>query len=643
MAATACRGAVLAVLALGASLSFAKNWLHYGGDAGGQRHSEAAQITPANVGELEIAWSYRTGDLDRRGGAMGDSAFEATPVVAAGQLIFCSPFNEVIALDPGTGVERWRFDPRIPTDYRPANQFTCRGISVWTDPAAATETVCATRVFTGTTDGRLLALDASTGHPCTDFGAAGTVRIEPGMKLLGPGEFQMTSPPVVAGATLIVGSSIGDNVRADAPKGTVRAFDARSGAPRWTFDPVARGARDYPADWPPGAAARTGHANVWAPMSVDEKRNLVFLPTSSPSPDFYGGLRAGDNRYADSVVALRADTGEVAWHFQVVHHDVWDYDLPAQPSLVTLDHEDKPVDAVVQVTKQGLVFVFDRATGRPVFGVEERLVPQGGVEGEALSATQPFPLAPPPLGPLSLSPDDAWGLTPWDEGACRRMIEGVRAEGMYTPPSEGGTLEFPFTGGGSNWGGAAFDPQAQLLYVNTSRVAHRITLFPATRYAEERASNPEVEISPQLGTPWAMRREVMLSPFGIPCNPPPWGVLTAIDLRTGNIRWESVLGTTRDLAPVPIAIASGTPNFGGPIVTAGGLVFIGAAMDDYLRAFDAGSGEELWRGRLPAGGQATPMTYLWQGRQYVVIAAGGHSTLGTRAGDSVIAFALSVE
>jgi quinoprotein glucose dehydrogenase len=632
-------GALALLVSLPPAPVQADAWPHYGGDAGGMRFSAATQITPANADRLELAWRYRTGDLDTRPDAVAMSAFEVTPILVGEQLLLCSPFNEVIALDPATGRERWRFDPGVATDYRPANQFVCRGVSAWSD-ATASGALCVTRIFMGTVDGRLFALDAGTGTPCPGFGNGGSVRIDPGKALLRPGEFQITSPPVVARDTVIVGSSIGDNMRVDAPKGTVHAFDARTGTLRWTFDPVGRGAADFPGDWPRGAAATTGHANVWAPMSVDTARGLVFLPTSSPSPDFFGGLRAGDNRYANSVVALHADTGRVAWHFQTVHHDVWDYDLPAQPSLVTLRRADRAIDALVQVTKQGLVFVFDRTTGAPVFGIEERPVPQRGVAGERLAATQPFPLAPPPLVPQSLAPEQAWGLTPWDRDACRRAIESARSEGLYTPPSEQGTLLVPFTGGGANWGGAAFDPATQTLYVNTSRAAHRLTLLPAAAFDAARAAAPDAEISPQRGAPWAMRRDLLLSPLGLPCNPPPWGMLTAVDLNSGTIRWESVLGTVRDLAPLPIPLAWGTPNFGGPIVTAGGVVFIGAAMDDYLRAFDAESGAELWKGRLPAGGQATPMTYVWRGRQYVVIAAGGHSRAGTRLGDSVVAFAL---
>ncbi|MFU8818028.1 MAG: PQQ-binding-like beta-propeller repeat protein, partial [Pseudomonadales bacterium] len=409
-----CHNILVAAVALllGAAGARADGWPLYGGDAGGQRHSQAEQITPANVSTLRQAWHYRTGDLNARPNAMKNSAFQATPVLLGDSLLLCSPFNEVIALDPGSGAKRWRFDAGIATDYRPANQFVCRGVTAWIDPTAPSNTACATRVFMGTVDARVIALDAATGKPCADFGQAGTVTIDPGMELVGPGEFQITSPPVVVRGRVIVGSAIGDNVRVDAPKGTVRAFDARTGAPAWDFDPVARGAADFPDDWPAEAAARIGHANVWAPMSADEARGLVFLPTSSPSPDFFGGLRQGDNRYANSLVALRAATGEVAWHFQLVHHDVWDYDLPAQPSLITLERDGRAVDAVVQVTKQGFVFVFDRETGTPLFDIEERPVPQGGAAGEHLSATQPHPLAPPPLVPQSLSAAEAWGLTP---------------------------------------------------------------------------------------------------------------------------------------------------------------------------------------------------------------------------------------
>ncbi|MEQ9520066.1 MAG: pyrroloquinoline quinone-dependent dehydrogenase [Parvibaculum sp.] len=618
----------------------AAEWRHYGGDAGGNRFVASDQITPANVDDLEIAWSFSTGDMERRPEAVKISAFEGTPILVEDSLIVCTPFNEIVSLNPGTGVEKWRYDARIATDYRPGNQFACRGVTYWLDEGAGPRDLCRARIFMGTADSRLVAVDMPTGAPCLMFGRDGEVEIDPGMPLLSRSEFQITSPPVVVGDTVIIGSAIGDNQRADAPKGTVRAFDARTGEPRWTFDPVARGAAEQPGSWLNGSHQRTGHANVWAPMSVDEARGWVFLPTSSPSPDFFGGERPGDNRYANSVVALDGATGEVRWHFQTVHHDIWDYDLPAQPSLVTLTRPEGPVDAVVQVTKTGFVFVLNRETGEPIFGVEERHVPQDGPEGEWISPTQPYPVLPPPLVPQTITAEEGWGITPYDEGWCEDAIASYKSQGLFTPPSPDGTLLVPFTGGGANWGGLAFNAETQLMYINTNRAIHVVTLIPAEDFANTKAANPDQEISAQAGTRWAMRRDLLRSPFGLPCNPPPYGMLHAIDLSDGSIRWESVLGTVEDIAPLPIPWELGTPSFGGPLVTRSGVVFIGAAMDNYLRAFDAATGEELWKGRLPAGGQATPMSYEWEGRQYLVIAAGGHSFSRTTPGDEIVAFAL---
>jgi quinoprotein glucose dehydrogenase len=378
-------------------------------------------------------------------------------------------------------------------------------------------------------------------------------------------------------------------------------------------------------------------------MSVDETRGLVFLPVSSTSPDFWGGLRKGDGHYANSVTALDIATGKVVWSFQTTHHDLWDYDLPAQPTLGMVTYKGTTVPAIIQPTKQGLIFTLRGDSGVPLIPVVERKVPQGGAFGEAVWPTQPFPIAPAPLTPTSIKPDDAYGLTFWDRGACRKAIAGARAGSIYTPPSTQGTIIYPFTGGGSNWGGLAFDAVHDIAFVNTSSAMHLVTLIPRKQYGDVREKFTGKEVSPNLGAPFGMMRETVLSPIGMPCNPPPWGQLHAIDMHTGKILWSVPLGTTEDMAPFSEYLLgkTGTPNFGGPIVTASNLVFIGAAMDDYLRAFDAKTGKELWRGRLPAGGQATPMTYVWKGRQYVVIAAGGHSKSGTRRGDSVVAFALA--
>jgi quinoprotein glucose dehydrogenase len=366
------------------------------------------------------------------------------------------------------------------------------------------------------------------------------------------------------------------------------------------------------------------------------------VPTSSPSPDFYGATRKGVNLYANSVVALRASAGRMVWHFQMVHHDLWDYDVPAQPTLITIRREGRAVPAVAQATKMGHLFILHRETGAPLFPVEERPVPASTVPGEQAWPTQPFPTAPPPLVPQRLTAADAWDLTPWDRGRCRDRMRALRAEGIFTPPSLEGTIIFPGNAGGTNWGSVAFDAGRGLVLVNTSRLAHVVTLIPRDRYNTVRAARPTAEYGRQAGTPFAMSREALLSPLGIPCNPPPWGMLPAVEADTGRVRWEVPLGTTRDMTPLPLAIRWGTPNMGGLITTGSGLVFIGAAMDNHLRGFDVETGQELWQGRLPAGGQATPMTYRLRddGSQFVVIAAGGHNRLGTKLGDAVVAFAL---
>jgi quinoprotein glucose dehydrogenase len=615
---------VAALLAAGPALS----WEHWGGDRGGMRFSPLAQITPANVGNLVRAWEFHTGDLQVRAPEiMKRTKFEATPLFVEDSLIFCSPFNEVIALDPGTGAQKWRYDPKIDTNQRPANRYTCRGVAYWVDDQAAQGAVCRARIFMGTNDARIIALDARTGLPCADFGNNGEVRPEIGMTLEWPGEFQITSAPVVSRGVVVVGSSISDNRRVEAPLGTVRALDARTGVARWSFDPLIHDGID------------AGTANVWAPMSVDEERGLVFLPTSSPSPDFWGGKRPGNNEHADSVVALRSETGELVWSFQTVHHDVWDYDLPAQPTLARIDTGDGQRDVVIQPTKQGFVFVLDRDTGKPVWPVEERAVPQAGAEGDLLSPTQPFPTHVPPLMPQQFSSAEIFKLPLVGSPSCDARLSPLRNEGLFTPPSTQGTVIYPMTGGGVNWGGAAFDPVNQILYANTSHALHIVQLIPRAQ-TEGFKAPPGHDFGPQRGAPFAMTRAVAMSSLGLLCNKPPWGEMVAVDLKAGKILWHSTVGTSEDLAPLGLAFNWGTPLVNGVAITAGGLVFTGA-MDAYLRAFDAKTGEELWQGRLPVPGVANPMTYLWKDEQYVVIGAGGHSEAGTSIGDSVVAFRLA--
>ncbi|HYY59054.1 MAG TPA: pyrroloquinoline quinone-dependent dehydrogenase [Pyrinomonadaceae bacterium] len=529
-----------------------------------------------------------------------------------------------------------------------AGQYVSRGVSTWLDPKASAGQTCRRRIFLGTLDARLIAVDAATGKPCSDFGNGGEVDLSKGVGNVQPSEYQVTSPPAIINDLVVVGSAIGDNQRVKETSGAVRAFDARSGALRWVWDPVPRNSSDPgAASWKAGSASYNGAANVWAVISADPSRDLIFLPTSSPSPDYYGGERQGDNNYANSVVALRGSTGRVVWHFQVVHHDLWDYDIPAQPALITVRRNGKEVPAVAVATKMGHLFLLNREDGKPVFPVEERSVPQSAVEGESPSPTQPFPTLPRSLVPQKLTAQDAWGLNPAERDRCRAILSGLRAEGVFTPPSLQGSLMFPGDVGGMNWSGVSFDAKRGLLIANTNRLARAVTLIPRASLDRDKlralqAANPNSEYASQRGTPYLMRREWLLSASGAPCNPPPWGTLAAIDTSTGAVRWEVPLGTMPELAQVAGASEWGSINLGGSIVTAGGLVLIAAARDNYLRAFDVETGKEIWKGSLPAGGQATPMTYQLRknGKQFIVIAAGGHGGLGTTLGDYVVAFTL---
>lgn len=618
-------------------------WGSYGGDPGGNRHSPLTQINRRNVGQLEIAWTYRTGELGAGFARADKLAFEATPVLVRDSLYLSTPTNIVIALDPASGQQRWRYDPRIDRARR-YSEATSRGVSSWIDEAADPTAPCAHRIIMGTLDARLIALDGRTGRPCRDFGNGGKINLNEGVREGSTGNYLVTSPPAIYRNIVIVGSAIGDNGGVEMQRGIVRAFDARSGKQRWAWDPIPT-SNDEAArrGWQPKSAQRTGAANAWSVLSVDAGRGLVFVPTGSASPDFFGGERTGDNLYANSLVALHAETGAVAWHRQLVHHDVWDYDVPAQPMLIDIDRDNKSIPAVVQATKTGMLFVFDRETGEPVFEVVERPVPQSDVAGEVTSPTQPFPATPPLASHAAVTPQDAWGLTFYDRGKCRDLISRYRSEGIFTPPSLQGTIQSPGFAGGVNWGSTAFDSERQLVIAAVNHVPMVVTLVPRDQFDTARRSDawPDSEFAAQTGTPYGMRRELLASPFGLPCTAPPWGTLAAVDLRRNAIRWQVMLGSTRDMTPWFIPSPTlGMPNMGGPIVTDGGLAFIGAAMDNYLRAFDVDTGRELWKGRLPAGGQATPMSYQVNGRQFVVIAAGGHGGLDTRQGDYVVAFAL---
>ena len=626
--------------ALALLLVQATQWPAYGGDAGGHRFAAVDQITPANVGELRLAWVYRTGDLMEHSGR-----FEATPLLVDGTLYVSTPLGRVSALDPTTGRERWTYDPMVNLhgDY---GDFANRGVATWLDSRGSAGNVapCRRRIFLGTVDARLIALDAATGTPCQDFGVHGTVDLTHDL-LNAPehvGEFEVTSPPVVVGDLVIVGSSVGDNNRSDAPNGVVRAYDARSGAQRWSWDPIPRRPGDSGYDtWRGSYAHQTGAANAWSVMSVDTARDLVFVPVGSAAPDFYGGERLGQNLYANSVVALHAATGQVAWYFQVVHHDLWDYDVPAQPVAFTLRRGGRSLPALAVATKMGHLFILDRTTGKPIVPVEERAVPTSEVPGETAAPTQPFPPPAYRFVPESLSAGDAFGVTPEARERCRAWMSSLRSDGIFTPSSLRGSIHFPGHIGGFNWSGVSIDELDGVLVAPVNRLAMVVTLIPRDSIPAMRRAHPGVEINGQRGTPYGMMRQTLLGKDGMPCSPPPWGELVAFDLARGAVRWRVPLGYLRGMADVAGGRALGSVSLGGVLVTSGHLVFAAGSMDEHLRAFDLVTGRELWSAPLPAGGHALPMTYLSGGRQYVVITAGGHDRLGPdRLGDFLMAYAI---
>jgi len=620
----------------------ATEWPVYGGTDSLQ-FSPLDQINRDNVDELVVAWTYRSGDLATRDDPSGPTSFQASPILVDGILYFPTPLSRVIALDPATGVEHWSFDPEIDRSQR-YGVLASRGVAHWEDPEVQAESPCAKRILFASIDAHLWALDASTGQPCSDFGDAGGVDLNPGAgEQRSRNEYGVTSPPLIAGDLVAVGAFVLDNVRSDVPSGVVRAFDVRSGALRWAFD-LAPPGFDYATRPTSGAGYALGTPNVWAPMVADAERGLIFVPTGNPAPDYYRGGHPDMDHYGSSVVALRGSTGEVVWSFQTVHHDLWDYDVPAQPTLIDLDVNGESVPALVQGTKMGFLFVLNRETGEPVFGVEERPVPQAGA-AEPLSPTQPFPLKPPPLVPTDFEP---WGFTGWDRGKCEEALAGMRFEGIYTPPGLDWSITYPAPTGGINWGGVAIDPDTRRLYTNTGDIPMKVRLLAREEYdAQKEAGFDSVDSAPQLGTPFGMQRGPWIEVVA-PCNPPPWGRISAVDLEQGEIVWEQPLGRLRDFTPIPLDIGVGLPSLGGPLVTRGGLIFIGGAPGHLLRGFDVDSGEEIWRGALPAGANATPITYEVRGedgstRQYVVVAAGGHwafHEMGDELSDTLVAFAL---
>jgi quinoprotein glucose dehydrogenase len=601
-----------------------EGWPTYSNAPTGTRYSPLAQIDRGNVTQLKVAWTYRTHALDQQSPLNRNAAFEATPILVDGKLFLSTPFDHVIALNPESGEKLWEFDPQLELPYG-ASEVTSRGVSAWREPKAKLGQPCALRIFVGTLDARLIALDGTTGKRCVDFGENGEIDLTATVRLRDPGNYQVTSAPAIVKDMVITGSSIGDNRAVTLERGIVRAFDVRTGKLRWAWDPI--------APWAYQTTPRTGAGNAWSTISVDAEHDLVFIPTGSASPDYFGGIRKGDNKWANSVVAIRASTGDFVWGFQVVHHDLWDYDVASQPALFAWKDG---TPAVAISTKMGRVFVLNRLTGAPLIPVEERPVPQSDIPEEQAYPTQPYSIS---VVPEKLSAEDAWGITPADKQWCADKINSVRNEGMFTPPSVKGIIVFPSNVGGVNWGSTAYDPSRHLLIMDTNHLPIFVKLIPRSEFDSARKNATDEdrlhgEFARQEGAPYAMFRTPLLSKTGTPCNAPPWGTVAAVDLFTGKKIWDVPLGSY-----LP-GMTTGSVNLGGPMVTAGGLVFTAAAMDGFLRAFDIDSGNEVWKVELPAGGQATPMTYSVKGKQYVVISAGGHGKLGTKQGDYVMAFSL---
>lgn len=628
-----------------------RDWPAYGGTIHATRYSPLAQITRDNVATLQRAWVYRTGDMPSAE-SEGKYAAETTPLKIGDSLFLCSAKSILIALDAGTGRERWRYDPVVSDEAIPYSA-SCRGVAYYATPGAAEDAACAARIVSGTLDGRLIAVDAATGEPCAAFGQGGTVNLLEGIGHTVPGWFAVTSPPTIVRGVVVIGHQVKDGERRSAPSGVVRGYDAVTGDLRWAFDLGRPGEKGPP---PAGETYTRGTPNMWTIASGDEELGLVYLPMGNSSVDYYGGLRSEEeNRYATSLVALDVTTGDVAWHFQTVRYDVWDYDLGSQGTLVDFPTDAGPVPALILPSKQGDIYILDRRTGKPLTPVEDRPAPTGGVEPDRLSPTQPFSTYH-TLAKRDLTERDMWGMSPLDQLWCRIQFRQARYDGIYTPPTaDRHWIQYPGYNGGSDWGGIAVDPERGVIVANYSDMPNHNRLIPRAE-ADARGVRPidadgpsdgaPKDLSPQADTPYAISVNAgWRVPFtGLLCKQPPYGGIRAIDLATGRTVWDRPFGTARKNGPFGIAshlpFDIGTPNNGGPVVTASGLVFIAAATDDLIRAIDLETGDVVWEDALPAGGQATPMTYEVGGRQYLAIMTGGHHFMETPIGDHVVAYAL---
>ncbi len=613
-------------------------WHQYGRTPFGQRFSPLDQITVQNVSGLQVAWQYRTGDV-RLPEDVGETTYQVTPLKVGNSLYLCTPHNWAIALDATTGREKWKFDPNAGLNPDRQHQ-TCRGVTYWADPASGPETACAARVYLPTSDARLIALDAETGEVCTDFADRGALHLGAGMRYDPAGYYYSTSPPVIVAGKIIIGGAVNDNYSTQSQSGVIRAFDVRTGQLIWNWD---SGNPDETAPIAPGEYYTTNSPNSWSVFSYDEDLGLVYIPLGNQVPDQLGmGRSENVERFSSSIVALDIETGQVRWVRQTVHHDLWDMDVPAQPVLIDLSRPDgATVPALVGPTKQGDIYVLDRRTGEPVIPVREVPAPGGAIPEDFTAPTQPVSGL--SFEPPALQESDMWGITLFDQLACRIAFHRHRYEGRYTPPSLEGTIVYPGNFGTFNWGSVAVDPERQVMFGMPTYLAFTARLVPRDeippRGEDEKAS--EQGLNRNDGAPYGVYMGPFLGPLGIPCQAPPWGYVAGVDLRTGEIAYRHRNGTVYDMTPLPLPFKLGVPGIGGPMITRGGVAFLAAAVDDYLRAYDVSTGRQLWQARLPAGGQATPMTYTAQdGRQFVLIVAGGHGSVGTRAGDYVIAYTL---
>lgn len=601
----------------------AQDWKAYAGDTGGSKYSRLKQINRGNVTTLKAAWTFRTGDMSDGSEYPTRSAFEATPLMVDGVLYITTPFSRLIALDAETGQQIWAFDPKIDKE-RSANLFISRGSAWWSSGAKQ-------RIFLGTLDGRLFSIDTRTGKPDDSFGSAGFIDLRQGVADKFPDRgYGMTSPPAIYKDLVICGSLTADG-EPRGPKGDVRAFDARTGKQVWIFHTVAQKGEFGNDTWEGDSWKDRAAVNAWSILSIDTERGILFLPLTSPATDLYGGDRKGANLFGDSLVALEAATGKRLWHFQTVHHNLWDYDIPAQPNLVEVERGGRKIPAVAQVTKTGFTFVFDRVTGKPLFDIQEVPVPASEVEGEKAWPTQPKPVKPLPYARQSMRREELTDVTPESHAYCAKLLEGAVIGDIYTPVGLKPTLLFPGTNGGANWGGASYDPETRTLYVNSMDVG---MLYKMVR-------RPEGSIIPFRTMGSGSVNSRFWDKDLNPCQKPPWGFLTAINLDTGDFRWRSVLGVVDELIAKGVP-PTGTPNIGGSLVTAGGLVFIGATNDKRFRAFDKDTGKEIWTTKLPASAHATPMTFVGpkSKKQFVVIAAGGGNKYNHDYSDSLVAYAL---